>query len=301
MAISTGNHPKALWPGVNAWFGREYKKHDLLAPKMFDMKRSSKAYEEDVRVTGFGLAQAKAEGTSISYQDESQADTTRYTHTTYGLGYIVTEEELEDNLYEVVSKRRAGALAFSMRTTKEIVAANVLNRGFTAAYAGGDGKELFATDHPSLVGNQSNELAVAADFSEASLEDLIIQIRKAKNYRGLNIAITPQMLIVPPDLEFEAQRVLKSTLRVGTADNDINAVRSLGMLPKGFLCNPYLSDADAWFIKTDVPNGLTGFERRAMMFARDNDFGTGNALAKATERYSFGWSDWLGAFGSPGA
>ena len=299
--ISTGNHPKLLWPGVAATFGQEYKKHPLECEHLFDVKMSKKAHEEDVRITGFGLAPVKAEGGSTTYTSDTQADVTRYTNVAYSLGFIVTREEMDDNLYDVVGTRRAAGLAFSMRTTKEIVSANVLNRGFNAAYVGGDGKELFATDHPSNAGNQSNALAIAADLSEASLEDLLIQIMSATNYEGLQIAIRGEKLIVPPAEAFNAERILKSALRSGTDFNDLNAIRSMGLLPGGYVVNHYLTDADAWFIKTDAPNGMTMFKRTGMEFTKDNDFDTSNAKAKAYERYSVGWSDWLGAFGSAGA
>ena len=301
MTITTGNHPALLWPGVHATFGRSYNEHGMECTQIFTVKKSKRAYEEVVRLTGFGLAPQKAEGGSTSYTDMSQADTTRFTNVAYSLGSIVTREAIADNLYEDVGKQNSEALGFSMRTTKEIVSANVLNRGFNSSYVGGDGKELFATDHPSNVGNQSNELTVAADFSEASLEDLIIQIMEAKNYEGLQIAVRPIQLIIPPALSFDAERVLKSTLRSGTDHNDLNAVRSMGLLPKGATVNHYLTDDDAWFIKTDVPNGLTMFERQGIEYTKDNDFDTGNAKSKAYERYSVGWSDWLGCFGSPGA
>lgn len=307
--ITSGNHPKSSWPGIHAHFGREYNKHPLECTQIFNVQKSNMSREEDVRITGFGLAPVKPEGSSTTYTSESQGDTTTYTHTAYSLGYIVTKEELDDNLYAKVSKTRSAALAFSMRTTKEIIGANILNRGFNSSYTGGDGKELFATDHPSLAGNQSNELATPADLSEAALEDMLIDIMEAKNYNGLQIALRGECLIVPPSLAFEAQRILRSTLSTtagGTGDgtfakNDINAMRSMGLLPKGYIVNHYLTDSDAWFIKTDAPNGLTCFMRKGYEFTRDNDFDTDSAKAKAYERYSFGWSDWLGAFGTAGA
>lgn len=299
--ITTGNHPASLWPGVNAFWGRMYDEHVTQYTEIFSMKSSSKNYEEDVEVTGFGLAPVKGEGSSVSYDSETQGPTSRYTNVPYALGFIVTYEEIKDNRYEVVGKRRAGALAFSMRQTKENVGANVLNRGFNSSFTGGDGKELFATDHPTVDGTQSNELATAADFSEASLEDLLIQISNAKNSRGLRISLKGQKLIVPPNLQFEAQRVLKSELRVGTADNDINAHRSMGMLPEGYCVNNYLTDTDAWFVRTNAPNGLCGFDRETISFTKDNDFDTMNAKAKCYERYVFGWTDFRGAYGSPGA
>lgn len=299
--ITTGNHPKALWEGIRAWFGAQYNEHPEQFKDIFEVVTSKKNYEEDVLVTGFGLAPEKSQGGSVSYDSESQGFTKRYTHVVYGSGYVVTREELEDNMYEVVSKRRSKRLAFSMRQTKEIVSANVLNRAFNSSYTGGDGKELLATDHTGSGGSWSNELATAADFSEASLEDLIIQIRQAKNDRGLQIALRPMKLIIPNSLQFEAERVLKSDKRSGTADNDINAVRSMGLLPKGYAVNDYLTDADAWFVKTDCPSGMTMFNRRAVELTNDSDFDTENAKAKSTMRFSVGWTDPRTMYGSPGA
>lgn len=299
--ILSGNHPKALWPGIHAWFGQQYKKHPLEYSQVFDMRSSDKAYEEIVRMTGFGLAPMKTEGGATSYASHSQKDVTRFTHGAYSLGYIVTKEELDDSQYEKVSRSRSGALAFSMRTTKEIVFANVLNRAFDTSYVGGDGKELVATDHPSNAGGYSNELSPAADLSEAALEDMATQISMAEDYNGLPIAIRPMKLVVHPSNVFEAQRILKSELQSGTANNDVNALRTLSVLPQGFMVYHYLTDADAWFVKTDAMEGLIGFDRTAYAFTRDNDFDTDNAKAKAYERYSAGWAEPLGIFGSEGA
>jgi len=299
--ISTGNHPKALWPGVEAWFGRKYDMHEKFCEQMFDISTSKKKYEENVEVTGFGLAPIKSEGGSVSFDSESQGPTTRYTHVAYGLGYIVTREEQDDNLYATVAKQRAEALAFSMYTTKEIIAANVYNRAFNNAYKGGNGVEMISTLQVTEDGTQSNELAVAADLSEASLEDILIQIKNAKNSRGLRINLQGQKLIVAPDNEFTANRILFSTLQAGTANNDINAIRYMGMLPQGIMSNPFLSDSDAWFVSTNAPNGLKGFMRTGLEFTKDNDFDTSNAKAKAYERYPFGGTDWRGIFGSAGA
>lgn len=300
--ITTGNHPKALWPGIKAWFGLSYGKHPIEWSRIFDEQTSDKAYEEEVEATGFGLAPVKAEGASISYDTHTQGPTTRYTNVVYGLGFIVTEEEEDDNQYEKLARSRAESLAFSMRTTKEIVHANVLNRAFAGSgYLGGDGKTLVATDHPTVDGSQSNALATAADFSEAALEDIIIQIGQAKNTRGHPIALVGQSLVIPVPLQFEATRVLKSTLRSGSAENDTNAVREMGMLPGGVVVNHYLTDADAWFIKTNAPRGLQSFKRKALAFAKDSDFDTSNKKHKATERYVPGWSDWRGLFGMPGS
>jgi hypothetical protein len=299
--ITTGNHPKALWPGVNKFWGTSYEKHPLECMEIFDVKSSSKAYEEDVETLSFGLAPAKAQGAGVAYDSHAQGPTTRYTHVVYGLGYIVTKEEIDDNLYEKVSRDRAASLAFSMRTTKETVSANVLNRAFNSSYTGGDGVELISTAHVTDNGTQSNHLTVAADLSEASLEDLIIQINQMKNSTGLAIAARAQKMIIPATLEFEAQRILGSALQSGTANNDTNALRSMGIMPQGFSVNHYLTDTDAWFIKTDVENGLTMFDRTKLAFTRDNDFDTENAKAKCIERYSVGWTDWRSIFASPGA
>lgn len=299
--IYTSNHPKALWPGIKAWFGRVYDEHREEYSQIFDRDSSNKSYEERVELTGFGLAPVKSQGDSVSYDSETQGTISRLTNVTYAMGYVVTMEELQDNLYEMVSKRRAKALAFSMRQTKETVAANVLNRAFTSTYTGGDGKELLATDHPTLSGPQSNELAVAADLSEASLEDLMIQIMQAQNSRGLRIALQGEKLIVPPALYFEANRILKSTLQGHTANNAINALKATNALPGGIVVNHYLTDSDAWFVKTNCPEGLIFQERMAMEFEQDNDFDTKNAKAAAVERYAVGWCDWRALYGSPGA
>ncbi len=299
--ITTGNHPKALWPGMRAFWGRQYDEHPQEWSNIFDSESSEKNYEEDTEVTGFGLATVKNQGAAVSYDSETQGPTKRYTHVTYGLGYIVTREELEDNLYEVVSKRRIKALSFSVRQTEETVAANIMNRAFNSSYTGADGKEMCATDHPTADGTQSNELATASDLSEAAIEDLCIQIMNAKNSRGLRIALMPKKLIVPPNEAFNAERILKSTLQSGTANNDINAIRSMGVLPGGVVVNHYLSDTDAWWIKTNAPNGLMRFNRRATEFKQDNDFDTENAKAKSTLRFSVGWTDWRAIYGSPGA
>lgn len=299
--ITTGAHPAALWPGVHAFVMGKYNEHPTEYTEIFNVEKSKMAYEEDVETTGFGLAQIKSAGGAVAYDGHTQGFTKRYRHVAYGLGYIVTREEMDDNLYKGKSFKRGEALAFSFRTTKEIVAANVLNRAFNSAYVGGDGKELLATDHPTLAGTFSNTLAVAADLSEASLEDLLIDIAEAKNSRGLQIAIRGDKLIVPAALSFEAERIMKSALRVGTDFNDINAIKSQGLLRGGICVNHYLTDDDAWFVKTDVPNGLTMFQRQGFEFTKDNDFDTSNAKAKGYERYSVGWTDPRGLFGSEGA
>ena len=298
--ITSGAHPKAVWPGVHAWFGNRYASHGDQTTKLFDSKTSNKKYEEIVETTSFGVAPVKAEGSSVAYDSNVQGITSRGTNVAYALGYIVTKEEKDDNLYEEVSMARAESLAFSMATTRNIVGANVYNRAFTAAYAGGDGKELLATDHPSLAGNMSNELATAADLSEASLEDLTIQIMDAKNSKGLQIALQPKCLILPTALVYEGQRILKSIGRSSSADNDLNALNSLNVLPEVFV-NNYLTDSDAFFIRTNAPQGMCWFDRNAVEFSKDEDFDTDNAKAKAYMRFVPFWGDWRGVFGSPGA
>lgn len=302
MAVTTtGSHPKALWPGVKKFFGKTYAEKPMVCDMVFDEHSSNKAYEEYVEETGYGLAPAKPEADSVSYDTDAQGYISRLTNVTYGLGAKISKEAISDNQYESVAMRKSGKLARSMRQTKENVFANILNRGFNSSYAGGDGKELLATDHPSLSGAQSNELAIAADLSEASIEDMLTQIRQAKDSRGLRIQLKGQKLIVPPELEFEATRILSSVNQSGTANNDINAMKELGMLPGGVVVWDYLTDADAWFIKTDCPEGLIRQQRWKLDMTRDNDFDTTNACMKATERYAAGWADWRGVFGSPGA
>lgn len=299
--ITTGSHPKALWPGVKAWFGRSYDEHKVEFTDLFDMEGSERQYEEDVQVTGFGLAPVKAQGTSVYYDSEQQGIIQRYTHVAYALGYIVTKEEQDDNLYEVVSKRRAEALAYSMRQTKETVAANVYNRAFNTNYTFGDGKALAVSDHPTLYGNQSNVLTVAADISETAIEDLTIQIMQALGPRGLKISLMPQSLIVPPTLWYEANRILKSVLQNDTANNAVNVLKAENVFPKGIKLNHYLTDVDAWFIRTNAPRGMVGYDRNPLEFTQDNDFDTSNAKAKCYERYSFGNTDFRGIYASPGA
>lgn len=299
--ITTGNHPKHLWPGVESFFGMVYKDHGDEWRQLVEVRTSDKNYEEMVQNNGFGLAPVKQQGASISYDSTSQGATSRWTHVTYGLGYIVTREEIEDNQYEKFAMQRAQALKISMVETKENVVANLYNRAFNSSYTGGDGKEMIATDHPSTAGNQSNELATAADLSEASLEDMIIQIMGATNDRGLKIKLMPQTLHVPRQLVFEATRILRSNLQNDSANNAVNALKALGSLPGGVLVNHYFTDSDAWFVRTNAPDSLVLFQRRELEFTKDNDFGTENALAKATERYSVLWGDWRGVYGTPGA
>lgn len=296
--ITTGAHPKALWPGVHKFTHMAYNEYPTEYTTIFDVRSSDKNREETVESTGFGLAQVKPEGAAVSYDSHNQGATTTFRHLAYGLGWIVTREENDDNLYSELARSRSRALVYSFRQTKETVHANVLNRAFSSIYPGGDGKELCATDHPSLGAAQSNELAVAADLSESSLEDLITQISQAQNSRGLKIRLMPRKLIVPPALMFEAERIVNSTLRPGTANNDVNAMRSMGSLPDGVMIYHYLSDDDNWFVQTDVPDGLICFDRTAFQFTRDNDFDTENAKAKGYERYAVGWADWRSIYGS---
>lgn len=299
--INSSSFAKALWPGVNAWYGKAYSEYPVEYTKLFETFKSSRAFEEDVGVSSFGLAVVKPEGSPISYDSERQAFITRYSHVVYALGFMITREIMDDDLYDVVGQRKAQGLAFSMRQTKEIVAANVYNRAFTAAYAGGDGKELLATDHPLFAGGTfSNELATAADLSEAALEQAHIDIAGFVNDRGLLISVRPKTLIIPRQLMFEAKRILAPDGRPGTDTNDVNAMKAMGLVPE-VIVNHYLTDTDAWFLRTDVPHGMKHFERRADSFDMDNDFDTENAKFKATARYSFGWTDPRGLFGSPGA
>ena len=298
--ITTGAHPKALWPGIHAWWGRMYNEHIEEFPELFERETSDKAYEEDVEITGFGLAPVKPEGTAIVYDTETQGAVSRYTNVAYALGYIVTYEELRDDLYEVVSKRRAQALAFSMRQTKENVGANVYNNAFNSNYTGGDGVSLISTAHPTVAGNQSNQLTTAADLSEAAIEDLVIQIMQTLNNRGLKISNLPQSIHVPPQLWFESNRVLKSILQNDTANNAINVLRATNALPKGIKVNHYFTSATAWFIRTNIPRSMQYFVRENISFDQDNDFDTKNAKAACYERYVFGWTDFRGLFGTAG-
>lgn len=298
--ITTGTHPKLLWPGLQAIWGNMYKDQPAEHTMVFDVLTSSKAYEESQELAGFGLAPVKSEGGAISYDTTVNGYVTRFTNVTYGLGFIQTEESVEDNQYKEQAEKRVRALRRSMRHTKETVAANVLNRAFNSSYTGGDGKELLATDHPTSDGTQSNELTAAADLSEASIEDLLIQIMNAKDTRGLRIALKGKKLIVPPNLAFEATRILKSNLQNDTGNNAINAVRSMGLLPEGVMVWSFLTDTDAYFIKTDA-DGLKLFNRRALSLEKDGDFDNGNFKHKATERFAVGWDDWRSLFGSPGA
>ena len=298
--ITTGNFGKALWPGVNAWYGKAYDEFPTEYDKIFTKKSSRKAYEEDVSVSSFGLAYQKAEGAPVSMDSEQQGFMDRYTHVTYALGFTITKEIYEDDQYDVVGERKAKGLAMSMRQTKETIAANILNRAFNTSYTYGDGKALIVSDHPNVAGGTwSNVIAVAADLSEASLEQAVIDIGKYTNDRGLKIAVKPQKIVVPVDLDFEVNKILETQYEVGTNNNTVNVVR--GRFPGGVVVNHYLTDADAWFIITNVPNGMKYFERRADTFTMDDDFDTDNAKYKATARYSFGASDKRAIYGSAGA
>jgi hypothetical protein len=299
--ITTGNHPKALWPGVKAWFGVGYGEHSEEYRDLFDVQTSDKHYEEDVQMKGFGLMPVKNEGSATTYTGQTQGYVSRYTHVAYSMGFIVTYEELKDNLYEKVAGSRAKALGFSKRQTKENVAANVYNRAFNSSYTGGDGEELCATDHPSAAGSQQNELTSAADISEVALEDLLILVMGATDDAGLKIALMGQSLIVPRQLWFEANRILKSTLQNDSANNAINVLKSTGALPGGIKINHYLTDADAFFIRTNAPDAMKMYQRDGFDLKKDNDFDTDNAKAKTYDRYSVGWSDWRGVYASPGA
>lgn len=302
MAINSSNFAKALWPGVQSWYGMEYNQYAEECKEIFETRSSRKAYEEVVGTSAFGLASVKPEGGGVSYDTARQGFTNRFTHVTYGLGFIITKEMVEDDQYDVIAQARSKALAKSMRITKETVAANVLNRADTAGYTGGDGQTLLSAAHPHVAGGSfSNQLATAADLSEAALEQACIDLGKFEDDRGLRIAVKPQKLILPVDLQFEAERILRTDDRVATADNDLNALKSLGKIPQGFRINHYLTDSDAWFIKTDCGDGMLNFERRSDDFTMDNDFDTDNAKYKATGRYSFGWADPRGIFGSTGA
>ena len=298
--ITTGSHPKALWPGIHAWWGRQYNEHREEFPELFDRETSDKAYEEDVEITGFGLAPIKPETTGIVYDTENQGAVTRYTHVSYALGYIVSYEELRDNLYEIVSKRRAQAVAFSMRQTIENVGANVYNRAFNTGFPIGDGAALGSASHPTVAGNQSNLLTTAADLSEIAIEDLVIQIMQTQNARGLRISNVPQSLHIPPQLWFEANRVVKSVLQNDTTNNAINVIRATDVFPKGVKVNHYFTSATAWFVRTNVPRGAQFFEREAPTFDQDNDFDTKNAKAACYMRLSFNVTDWRQIFMTPG-
>lgn len=299
--ITTGTHPKHLWPGVYAFWGMSYKDRPEQWRDLVEATTSDKNFEEMVNDSGFGLAAIKTQGAGIAYDTTGQGPTTRFTHVVYGLGYIVTREEMEDNQYEKLSMDRAKSLKRGMMETKEYVVANIYNRAFSSSYLGADGVSLLSASHPTRSANQSNLLATAADLSEASLEDMIIQIMDTQDDRGIRKAIMPQSLIVTRQNWFNANRILKSTLQNDTANNAINVLKSTNALPGGVKVNLYLSDNDAWFIRTDCEKSLTLFQRRPLEMTQDNDFDTENMKAKNTERYSVGWADWRGLFGTAGS
>ena len=301
MAISRQQLVKELEPGLNALFGLEYKRYDNEHAEIYDTENSDRAFEEEVMLSGFGNAQTKAEGSGVSFDDAQETFTSRYQHETIALAFAITEEAIEDNLYDRLASRYTKALARSMANTKQVKAANVLNNAFDSSFKGGDGKELCATDHPTLSGSFANELATSADLNETSLEQSMIDIAGMTDERGLKIAARGVKMIIPSELQFTAERLMKSQGRTGTADNDINAIASMGMVPQGYVVNHFLTDSDAFFIKTDVPNGLKMFVRAPIKTAMEGDFDTGNVRYKARERYSFGFSDPRGIFGSPGA
>jgi len=302
MAINRAQLVKELEPGLNALFGLEYSNYENEHAEIFETETSDRAFEEEVMLSGFGEAAVKGEGASITYDDAQEVYTSRYSHETIALAFALTEEAIEDNLYDKLASRYTKALARSMAVTKQIKAASVLNNAFSSSFPGGDGKELCATDHPTLSGaDLRNELSTPADLSETSLEQALIDIAAFTDERGLKIAVRGMKLIIPKELQFTADRIMKSTLRVGTADNDINAIRNMGMVPQGYTVNHYLTDPEAFFIKTDAPNGLKMFQRVAIKTGMEGDFETGNVRYKARERYSFGFSDPRGIFGSPGA
>jgi len=301
MAISRAQLVKELEPGLNALFGLEYQSYANEHAEIFDTETSDRAFEEEVMLSGFANAAVKPEGQGVTYDDAQETFTARYTNETIALAFSITEEAIEDNLYDRLASRYTKALARSMANTKQVKAAAVLNNAFNSNYAGGDGVELCSAVHPTIAGTFSNELAVSADLNETSLEQSLIDIAAFTDERGLKIAAKGMKLIIPSELQFTADRLMKSDQRVGTADNDINAIKNMGMIPQGYTVNHYLTDSDAFFIKTDVPNGLKHFVRSPIKTSMEGDFDSGNMRYKARERYSFGWSDFRGIFGSPGA
>jgi hypothetical protein len=306
MAISRSQLVKELEPGLNALFGLEYNRYDNEHAEIFTTESSDRAFEEEVMLSGFAGAAVKQEGAGVTFDQATEAYTSRYTHQTIALAFAITEEAIEDNLYDRLASRYTRALARSMSTTKQTIAANVLNNAFSSSFVGGDGKELCATDHPlANGGTYSNELATPADLSETSLEQALIDIAAFVDERGLKIALQGRKLIIPKELQFTAERVLRSPLSTNQtnnfAKNDVNAILNMGMIPEGYRVNHYLTDTDAFFIMTDAPNGLKQFVRSPIKTAIEGDFDTGNVRFKARERYSFGFSDSRGIFGSPGA
>ena len=300
MAISRGQLVKELEPGLNALFGLEYKRYENQASEIFDTESSDRAFEEEVMLSGFANAQVKPEGSGVTFDNAQETFTARYTHETIALAFAITEEAIEDNLYDRLASRYTKALARSMANTKQVKAAAVLNNAFDSNFAGGDGVELCSAVHPTLAGTFSNELATPAELNETSLEQSLIDIAAFTDERGLKIAAQGVKLVIPSALQFTAERLMKSAGRVGTADNDINAIASMGMVPQGYVVNHYLTSAKKFFIKTDVPNGLKHFVRSPIKTSMEGDFDTGNVRYKARERYVFGFSDPRGVFGSPG-
>jgi hypothetical protein len=298
--ISTANDPKLLWPGLNKIWGMNYKDPPKYYTDLFDTFSSDMNYEEDQELSGFGLVPVKQQGAAIAYDTHGQRVTSRYTHIAYAMGFIVTREEMDDNLYLKRGSARTKALARSFRITKEIVAANVYNRAHTAGYVGGDAVVLASASHPTDSGNQSNTLAVAADLSEASLEDIAVQISNAVDSRGLKIALQPKSLIIPTALQFEAARILRSVGQNDTANNAINALKAMGVFSEGAKVNPFLTDTDAFYVRTDATDGMKMFQRIEAEFAQDGDFDTYNVKYKGYERYSTGWSDFRGVFTNGG-
>ena len=302
MAISRAQLLKELLPGLNALFGLEYKRYGEEHQEIYETETSERSFEEETKLSGFSAAPVKNEGNAIAYDNAQEAWTARYTHETIALGFSLTEEAVEDNLYDTLSARYTKALARAMAYTKQVKAANVLNNGFSNLFPGGDGVALFSASHPLVTGGtNSNIPSVAADLNETSLENAVIQIAAWTDERGLLIAAKPRKLIVPPALQFVATRLLETELRVGTADNDVNALKNNGSIPEGYAINHFLTDTNAWFLTTDVPNGMKHFVRTPLATSMDGDFDTGNVRYKARERYSFGWSDPLGMYGSQGA
>jgi len=303
MAISRAQLLKELLPGLNALFGLEYKKYENEHEAIYETETSERSFEEELKLSGFGAATVKGEGSALRYDNAQEAWSARYNHETIAMGFSITEEAMEDNLYDSLSSRYTKALARSMAYTKQVKSAYPLNNGFSGgAFVGGDGKTLFATDHPLVSGGtNSNTQTTAADLNETSLEAAVIQIAGFKDERGLLIAARPRKLIVPPSLMFVATRLLETELRVGTADNDINAIKTNGTIPEGYSVNHYLTDVDSYYLITDIPNGMKHFVRTPMSTSMDGDFDSGNVRYKARERYSFGVSDPLGIWGSPGA
>ena len=300
MAISRAQMLKELLPGLNALFGLEYEGYDSEDKEIYETENSDRSFEEEVKLSGFGQAPVKNEGAAMTYDSAQESFTARYTHETVALGFAITEEAMEDNLYDSLSSRYTKALARAMAYTKQVKAAGVLNSAFDTGVTGGDGKALCVADHPLTNGGTLDNVA-AADLNETSLEDALINIAGFTDERGLIIALRGMKLIIPRQLQFVAERLMASNMRPGTADNDVNAVQSMGMLPNGYVVNDFLTDTDAFFIKTDAPNGLKHFERMSLATAMDPDFETGNMRYKARERYSFGFSDPRAVFGSPGA